>query len=511
LGKAALCGHLHFQAASATYDECKRLRREFRSAPQGQPALALALQYHRRTGDGMNAINTVSKEPRAPETKIEMPTFVMRRAKTKVFDNPALWALFAYYLANLVNDPVNLWLGLNSIFTPKQFALVFGIAFLIFEKGPKRNSLFRNSMFSLIAFYAICLTSYTLFLVAGKASEGAWLGLLTTGINILWLFVVGNVLSRGLTARDARNFIGGMLILGLIPLLSGLYEISQGQSILRGYLPDKWVGLFFYIRGFHIDKVDFVTALAPAIISGFILISHHGVKKHWYLLPYLGASLVCVFKSFSTTGIIGLTGALLFLAFLNVSRTAKIYFIILLALGVGVVLAAINTQGGQFLVEQYTDKYEKQTQLAYNPRFVYGAICFRAFLGSPIWGVGFGNHQRLIDQEVHGWAGGGGAHSIMKIPADLGLIGSIPFFLFWIILYSATFRSFRAMSFKRGDEHSIMVKFSLGFSIFVLARLILYFHGMAGEAFILWPAFAYATHGGNLKSPAASSSWAHKN
>jgi hypothetical protein len=75
----------------------------------------------------------------------------------------------------------------------------------------------------------------------------------------------------------------------------------------------------------------------------------------------------------------------------------------------------------------------------------------------------------------------------------LGILGSIPFVFFWCTLYASTFRFFRRSARSPGPEDKLLAGLIAGLSIFVLARLLLYYHAMNDEAFFIWVALAYAS------------------
>ncbi len=414
-----------------------------------------------------------------------------------MFKNKGILAFFIYYLVTLINDPIVLNYGIEGAATPRQFAIIAGVMIVWRYVKLDRESFFCRTIKWLFLFYFVCACSFSIFYILDKANENYLTTLLTNGANIIWIFTVGSALSQGITKDDITKFIYGILFLGLIPLLSGLYELSQSQHIMHGGFAERGVGSFFWVRGFHNDKVDFVSGLAPAVFVAFLLILRQR-SKTWYLLPYFSLSMYVIFFSFSTTGILGVVSGLIFLILFFGTFRVKIGMLIVVVSTVLFLIVSINTDMGSFFIKQYLIKYEHQsnseTLQTGNARYAMGLICLREFINSPIFGVGFGGHVNIIYHELGGWGGQGNAHSILSVPADLGLTGTIPFFLFWAGLYAFVFRSITQLDRYHIDKDvSILLQLSSALSIFVIFRLLFYFHSIANASFIMWPALVYAT------------------
>ena len=71
---------------------------------------------------------------------------VSARSKNRIFDNAGLYAFFLYYFAGQINDLVALWMGFGGVLTPRQFAIVVGIAYLAHYRGSDSSVLFRKSI-----------------------------------------------------------------------------------------------------------------------------------------------------------------------------------------------------------------------------------------------------------------------------------------------------------------------------------------------------------------------------
>lgn len=426
-----------------------------------------------------------------------------RQRRPLIFENVGLWAFFLYWFTTLINDPVVLYFGRQGVATPKQFALLAGIIIAApsFDMKPCRSGLFARSILWLLLFYFVCVTSYTCSFLTGNVNEDYLLTLVTNGGNILWLVIVCNVLSRGVSEMDRIRFVWGMLLLGLIPLASGLYELVTQQHILSGGFSERKVGNFFWVRGFHIDKVDFVSALAPSVLLAYLLLTVDGWIRRCYLIPYFIAGIGLTFYSFSTTGCLGLTGAILSVAVLSNTRRlqTKVAFVAVCVIGVVTLTVLLDTDKGRFFKDQYTAKYERQSYLEDNPRYVYGRICLREFLHSPLCGVGFGNHVTIIYDELGGWAGGGNAHSVMSIPADLGLLGTVPFVLCFAYLYYYTWRSARYAALRVSKFDGVLIGLAASMSVFLLARFAFYFHSLADPTIFAWIVIVFAIVGPRRK------------
>lgn len=422
---------------------------------------------------------------------------MISQRKGRLFDNPGLYAFFLYYFASLINDAVVVLYGVGGLFTPRQIAIVLGIVTLISSGILSRVALsrvYRASIISLSLFYCVAILSYSTFALIGNVYDRYVLTLITDGANILWLVVVGFFLSNGLTQKDKRRLPWCFILLGLIPLLTGLVELTQGRYILRGEgLAESHAGIVFHVRGFHFDKVNYVTALAPAIFSCFLLISSVGLLKKIFLLLYFGSSLILVFMSYSTTGIVGVAGGLLLLFLFYGTKRTRINALFVLALAAVGLYVILRSEQGQILLSWYAIKIERQSSPEQNLRYAMNSIALREFARSPVWGLGFGNIVPLVDDELRGWGGAGNVHSILGVPADLGLMGAIPFFSFWGILYSFVFRlMMQTRSIVIDTNDRILRGLAVGFSVFVFARLLAYFHSMSDEAFIMFPALVYA-------------------
>lgn len=417
-----------------------------------------------------------------------------------IFENVGLWALLLYWLTTLINDPIVLYYGQEGVLTPRQVAVVISIMITIPSFGLKslRGTVFARSIPWLVSFFLVSAVSYTFFAMIGRTNLDHFKTLVATGANVLWLIVVGAALSKGLSPSDKKKLVRSMLLIGMVPLVTGLYESVTQQHLLSGGFADRGLGSFFWVRGLHVDKVDFVSALAPGVFLAYLLLGLKGWLKMWYLLLYFAAGLALSFYSFSTTGMLGLVGGIFVISLLYQCRGKRIGFTLVVLCVVAILATYIvgETDMGRFLTDQYTDKYERQSHLENNPRYVYGAICVREFLESPLWGIGFGNHVMKIYHETGGWAGGGNAHSVLSILADLGLLGAAPFFFFFGYLYYHTWRSvLRYSNSQMFYVDRTLLGLVLSMSVFVLAKFAFYFHALADPTVYVWLALTYAIFG----------------
>jgi len=216
--------------------------------------------------------------------------------KAFMFDNPVLWLFFLYYFASMVNDAVTFWIGWRGILTPRQIAVFIGMVSLLFQKRLPTNMLFRNSIWCLFIFYFVCLASFVICLIFNSLSASALESILTTGGNLLWLFAVGGALSSGLTERDLRSLVWGILLLGAIPLLSGCYELIMGTNILHGVWMEDSLASFFHVRGFHADNNELWHLFCGASLFIFSFIGARRRKKIFLSSPVFGRRFTLCFS-----------------------------------------------------------------------------------------------------------------------------------------------------------------------------------------------------------------------
>lgn len=414
--------------------------------------------------------------------------------------NKGILSLFILYIAVSINVPARLYLGLPSFFTIKQIALAVGILITLPYLKIKivdQINLFFDSIKYLAIFFFISLFSFIIInIVRGNFDGGYCIQLLTGGVNILWLLTTGNVLSQGLAEHEKLLLLKGLIIIGLITLVSGAYEGISHVPLMSGGIANRGLGPFFWVRGFHVDKIDFVACLTPGAFSAFVLLIN---KKNWYLVIYLLISIYCIYLSFSFTGALGVLGGLLFITILTGKIQNKFYSSLLLIVCAAAIFGLSLTPKVEGFITNYKDKYTQITERTETKaRYQMARICVEAFLESPLWGNGAGSSRELIwrDYAVPYIKAIGlkSAHSIMSVFADLGLLGGIPFIVFWVYLYAGLFLITRKRVW---DELStatrMLIKVSIGMSFIVFFRLIFYYHSMANFSFIIWPAIVYAS------------------
>lgn len=416
-----------------------------------------------------------------------------RRGRT----SPAVVAILVAYGAFVVNDPIAEKLQQMALFSLRHVAVVFGVIVCL-TVGGRRGEFRYLSMAAAFgaAYAAMCITS----LAATWDNQGPQNLYRVMGIsgNIAWACIVGRAMTS-LRAADWRCLFLGLFILGLIPLASGALEYFKGDYLITfGTMGEKGRGSFLFIRGLHTDKVDFATAISvPLLLS---LWGTTDPTVHWrakvLFLGVLATALWLLAFSFSTTGITGLGCGVLACVGSATRRPAQLLGVAVISViivGGGLYLMGSTDLGGVHAA-QYRLKFARQVEQAAesNFRLLAARTCFERFLERPITGMGFGQHVSAIEQAMP--FGGGNAHSVASVFADVGIAGGVAVIGY---LYVCLAAGLAARPRARGEEmwRRCCCGTAFGLTFVAGARVVLYFQWLDHPVFSIWPALAFAAAG----------------
>lgn len=400
------------------------------------------------------------------------------------FNNKVFHVLALLFIAQSFNDLWSVEIGLP---TPVQCVIVYSF----FALPWKPANTFERGFIVFLILYLIVVALSSLYVAD---AYGLDLTVATIAANLIILLrIIPNVRSNDLVGTDINKFLTVIQYTVLIVTIpSGLFELITHQNILRTEygLADT----LFYLRGFHIDKLEFGCYL---IVGAFISILRIGTMT---VLSYKGllnlliiiCSVTLLAFSYSSTSILGfiLGGTVISFALLRHRRVA---FSIFLFLSIGIV--ALLVDRSDLFSEQkelYKLKYSLNVQRysEKNYRWLSFWAAFDQFQRAPLFGYGIGRSaielRRALDfkQAVN-------AHNLFANElVDFGIVGFLPLFIFLVKVYRINWRCYaRCRYLPSLDQSFVILTTALG--LFLLARLILYYHRFDQSFYVIWIAMVF--------------------
>jgi hypothetical protein len=418
--------------------------------------------------------------------------------------SPAIIAVLLCYVAYCVNGPLSYSLGDLSI-TPTQIALLFGI---FLGLAPTRKPRF-DSWFDVVAVALLVLTAVTLAYAGIEAfvrSNWEIFASASVLINVLWALSVGRHFRGGMAERDWQNLSTGILVLGAIPLGAGLLEAILRRHLFTEGAMAKGLVDYFFVRGFSVDRIDFVGAILPPLFISMGRVFDEGKRRYW-LLVALGMTLVLL--STSWTGIASVaTGLVLLVATRWRSRYELMALAALTIIGLVIVRLYVGSQMGAAQIEAYEMKIER----TFGDGDVGDVSDFRSaawianvegFIENPL-GIGFGRNAMYLQKEL-GLFKPISSHNVFCIPLEMGVPGFIALMMVLYAFFAPTVRlvlSERARASLPPGMSSLVI----GLSTYVAFRFIAYFHTFDQTPYFILAALLSALPSETFKAINLSSS-----
>lgn len=401
--------------------------------------------------------------------------------------NPVTYSLILLIVFQSVND----WFSINfGAPTPVQLILVGSILFNLqhsFKRIAKTKIEHFLIIYGLVVLVHTCLADL----------DGGGISIL---INLTWLISSIPLLSAGFNANDWKYLKRTIfLTVTLITIPSGFYELYNHAHILQ----TKYglVEAVFYIRGLHIDKLEFGTFLAIGIFlsfnSLFISAEKLSLKSYLALLIIFCSAVVLILSSFSMTSIIGVG-----IGIISLLLVAKRYVMLLLVTSVAVPILVFQIQKTDIYKEQqraYELKYDQSVTNIDESNFRYLSfnVAIDAFFEKPIFGYGIGESGEVVRKRLKLSKNINPHNIIANELLDFGLIGMIPLVLILIKVFKA---SVLRIEPNKGRQIGFLIEMRnvlTGLTFFMFTRLILYYHRFDQTFYLIWVALAvviYSTY-----------------
>lgn len=408
------------------------------------------------------------------------------------FENPALKPFIILFFAFSFSDALSTPILGGIPITPVQIAILYGIFIL---KRKRNVSIIPtpiiNIQWPILIYYSIIILSTLLVWF----DFGLNVSFLTIGFNLYWFLTMLPFLSKGINESDILKFLRllqGIILFVTVP--SGLYELITHTHVLS-----TQYGLAentFYLRGFHIDKLEFGSMLAcGSFISLVNFIIEPGFKKKLFNMIVLFLTTFLITFSFSTTSILGMiTGIALILLFKSKRMLLLLPFLI--AIGYIGKELILETELYSDLSKAYELKYTLSVEQYEEKNFRYSAIltALEKFQDAPFFGYGVGRSGEIIMEKLIEEKPINSHNLIADELIEYGLIGFIPLIIFLVRLYRLLFIQIKKqLVFFIYYEAFFLLAFALGF--FLIFRFMLYYHRFDQTFYFIWAAFVIASYG----------------
>ncbi len=317
-----------------------------------------------------------------------------------------------------------------------------------------------------------------------------WLYGISVIINLIWLVTAIPLFQKGINEKDWNQLKTNLLrIVGLVTIPSGLYEFITNKNIISSSygISDNT----FYLRGFHLDKLEFASYLC---LGFFIVLSDILMGKKiqsvgnrifkWYIIVL---SFILIAFSFSTTSILGLIiGSLVMLWYVK----GKLYpIIIFITISFGAIYIYQSSYFKNLNVA-YDLKYAQNVDNLESSNFRYLALKASAekIIEKPIFGHGMGNSGNLMKEALHLKKPINPHNLFANELLDYGLIPFVVLFSIIVrVLYFAFFKVKSGKDYLYTQNISLVVK---AFSILIAFRLFFYYHRFDQTMYLLWISLA---------------------
>lgn len=404
------------------------------------------------------------------------------------FKNKAFLSLSLLLIAQLIND----WCAITIGFpTPVQIIMILSIILLPWKLNKSKD--FCKIRNYIVYYLFFILLSFSLI----NYSRNSLFQLLSIVINSIYLLrIIQNFKQKAICYSDLLNFFNTILLsIVFITIPSGIIELVTHKNILNF---DKGLSdALFYIRGLHIDKIDFGTYLSLGSFVGLGMLFSNAINFYYKFLSFIVIvfSLLLVALSFSTTSIIGLGFGLLIIFILSPIKSTFQYVMISIFL-IAIFSGLVKTDLAKMQIDAYELKYNLQVEhyKERNSRYMMLSKSVSLFSESPLWGHGFDRSAYLF-QKVLKWYKPLNAHNFFANELiNNGVLGFIPLFL---LFFNFFYLSIKAVKDNKMYVNFKFVNFSFigaGLSCFILFRLMLYYHNFNNTIYIIWSAIVFSLY-----------------
>jgi O-Antigen ligase len=395
------------------------------------------------------------------------------------YKNPGMLSMALLFMAFSFNDWYSLTFGFP---TPIQLAIVFGIYHNLRYKTSIHKGYDGTFLTWLAIFYFFIIISNTIF----DWDKNPSLLFVSIGFNLLWLMSVLPLLSMGIEQEDWRKFCNLiLLVVFIVTIPSGCIELITGKNVL-----DTQYGIssdIFYLRGLHIDKLEFGSILSLAGFIAFVDLvtkSPQTQYRTWKISIVVLVSLLLTF-SFSTTSMLGFASGI-FVILLYMNRKYLVYVPVIALLSFMASQIVQNTSLFQSQQSSYQLKYKLNIEMYDEKNFRYLAIdaALDKIQESFIMGYGVGQSGAIIKKAL-GTEKEINTHNFFGNELlDYGLLGFIPITIFLYIVFKLSFRV-------RPDQPTYINQMSLlnkATSVFLMFRFMLYYHRFDQAFYVIWVA-----------------------
>jgi O-antigen ligase len=408
------------------------------------------------------------------------------------FDNPVFKPLLILFAASSFNDWWSISIGIP---TPVQLALLYGIYTFGFKYKVNAVNHFKGLRLTILI-YLFVIGLSTLYIYYMNSAFN--LAFVTVLFNMIWIVLAMPYLSLGFKEEDIVKFfklVTYIILFVTIPF--GLIELITHKSFMN--VDYGLSSEIFYVRGLHIDKLEFAGILAWAI---FIVVSFLDQRRkelsYIYLFTLLFLSFLLISVSYSSTAILGALSGVLLIVFRGSKKSLIMLPAIAVVLLVTYLLLSTTTLFNELLAS-YDLKYELNVNQSSerNFRIMSWEASIEQIFDSPIVGYGIGSSGKVVQEyfisnlnyftndyldlskEIN-------THNLLfNEMLDYGLVGTLPLFIALFIIYSYLFNSSSA-GYKNNQGIVLLKNVCIGLSVLLLLRFILYYHRYDQTLYVIW-------------------------
>jgi O-antigen ligase len=403
----------------------------------------------------------------------------------KIVYNPITNSLILLLFAQSFNDWWSLTFGLP---TPVQLVIAGSIWYNFRHfVGATQNDLTIKKIRLYLRWYLFVVIIY--WLILSTKGGGIFLQGISTVTDLVWVLTAMPLLSKGFNRFDWERLSKfALIIIGVITIPPGFYELVTHTNIL-----DTKFGIsdnFFYLRGLHIDKLEFGAFLSLGVFISLGRMLFEGKKiSFWgkvYQTYVFAFGVVLISFSFSTTSIVGMVTGVIMLFIIS----KKIKYILpvgVAALSIAIVIKS-NSLYSSF-EDAYNLKYTQNVTNADDANFRYKALQVSAteFLNEPIFGYGMGQSAAVVNNKLRMGKDVNAHNFFANELLDYGLFGTVPLALALINVFIVVFKKKLKTDDTSLDQFRAV---TIAFSTFMLFRLMLYYHEFNQSLYLVWISLA---------------------